>query len=254
MSLETFWDLKKCKKHHISESVLLRSWQRDDPNCWDLHLPFWSRLFCPARNPGRSPNSHNDEITPFHCTTLCMTPWHMTFYDIMTFKWHEFTLISSPPSRPSTRDESATSLAQWRNPTSSGRYPPSDDWHHPIQRLEPIQTAFVPFTQKNKISKNYEASKHWMIPRFPTALRSDFNMTLVPGFKSLESTKLRSCEALQRIFFSISQFPVDSRVPLAVLHMAFLTVLSTSWRKKMIKVVEKWLNLVWQWNMTNIMK
>ncbi len=36
-------------------------------------------------------------------------------------------------------------------------------------------------------------------------------------------------------FPSISQFPVDSRVPLAVLHMAFLTVLSTSWRKKWLK-------------------
>lgn len=152
-----------------------------------------------------------------------MTPWQITFHDFQMTWIH---LHSLPLGRPSTRDESATSLVQWWNPTSSGRYPPSDDWHHPIQRLEP---AFFPQKCQDvlyRISKNMEMP--WMVSKVQ-ALRSDFNMTLVPGCKSLESTKFRSCAS--RFCPSISlDFPVDSRIPLAVLRMAALR--STSWWTK----------------------
>lgn len=163
-----------------------------------------------------------------------MTPWHITFHDFQMTWIH---LHSLPLGRPSTRDESATSLVQWWNPTSSGRYPPSDDWHHPIQRLEPGKKkikAAVFFPQKNmtrsfRISKNIEALDDSTMVSKVQALRSDFNMTLVPGCKSLESTKFRSCAS--RFCPSISlDFPVDSRIPLAVLRMAALR--STSWWTK----------------------
>ena len=88
----------------------------------------------------------------------------------MTFKWHEFTFIPSlwavlprGMSRPLHLYSGGIQLLQ-------ERYPPSDDWHHPIQRLEPGKKkikAAVFFPQKcqdvlYRISKNMEMP--WMIP------------------------------------------------------------------------------------------
>lgn len=92
-----------------------------------------------------------------------MTPWQITFHDFQMTWIH---LHSLPLGIPSTRDESATSLVQWWNPTSSGRYPPSDDWHHPIQRLEPgkKKSKRLFFFHKNVKMFYTESLKTWGSP------------------------------------------------------------------------------------------
>lgn len=90
-------------------SVSLRHWQRDDPNCWDVHLPFWARLICPA-NAGKSPNSHAvtrwlwnlyahkyDEITSFHGITL----WHDSMTNNIPWLSNDMNSPSFPPFGPS---------------------------------------------------------------------------------------------------------------------------------------------------------
>lgn len=76
---------------------ILRHWQRDDPKCWDVHLPFWARLICPA-NAGKSPNSHNnDEITSFHGITL----WHDSMTNNIPWLSNDMNSPSFPPFGPS---------------------------------------------------------------------------------------------------------------------------------------------------------